>query len=117
MRMLQQKLGELQREQNSIDLTLDEDERQQLLSCLQRIVKVDTKSTNNQAELDKLKAKINPNIDPNTANYFHKKFYSVENPLSLGNALAEQRPGMHTQLVATNIVKGRTDMDKGRLSV
>ena len=91
MRTLLVKLGELQREQSSIDLTLDKDEMQDLLSVLQRIVKVDTKLTNNQADIDKLRANINPSIDPNTVNYFHKKFYSVEPATNFDKTLGVQK--------------------------
>jgi hypothetical protein len=88
MRTLQSKLGDLQREQNSIDLTLDPIEMQDLLSVLQRIVKVDSKTVSNQNQLDRLRANINPNIDQITAHYFQRKFYSVENPTNFDQAQA-----------------------------
>jgi hypothetical protein len=39
----------------------------------------------------KLKAKINPTVDSNTANYFHKKFFAQENKMSF-NKIAQANP-------------------------
>ena len=42
--------------------------------------------------LNQLKQKINPTVDPNTANYFHKKFFVQENKMSVNKIIQQVNP-------------------------